>query len=284
MFLRVVVIALAGCSTYAPIMSWDEYSRLELSWPYVLRLASPGGGELFYFGAAHTYDPADRQVADIEAAWRAFRPDIAFTEGGFPPFENSRDEAVRKHGEAGLVRFLAARDDVPTTTLDPSRAEEIAALTSNFSKDQIKLFFVLRGVSQFVRQHGSDRADAEASRLLRIFAATPGLSGAPRSVAELQESFSRSFPGSGPYHTVPHEWFDPAAQHTLLNEIARASSDYRDRYVVDRLAAHVRSGRRVFAVMGGSHVVMQERALRSRLRGRAPTTAATSSVSPPAHR
>lgn len=249
---------LAACATRdVPVMSWEEYARLSTSWPYVLQIDS----RLYYFGARHTYDPADPQLAQIERAWSEFRPDIAFTEGGSPPLEATREEAVRKHGETGFVRFLAARDDVPVTTLDPSRAEEVAALSSKFSKEQIKLFFILRGASQFIAREGVEKVDAEIERVLRIYNASPGLGGSPRTLAEVASAYSRSFPGR--YTDVRGEWFDPVRRDTFLNEIARAGSDYRDRFVVAKLLAHVRDGRRVFAVIGGSHVMMQERALRA---------------------
>lgn len=102
----VVLLLLAACGP-RPIMTWPEYDRLHTSWPYVVRI-----GTLYYFGAAHTFDPNDPQIPQIEAAWNAFKPDIAFTEGGNPPIEKTREAAVRKAGEPGLVRFLAARDSV----------------------------------------------------------------------------------------------------------------------------------------------------------------------------
>jgi hypothetical protein len=48
---------------------------------------------------------------------------------------------------------------------------------------------------------------------------------------------------------------------TLFSAVARASSEYRDRYVVEVLQRHLRDAERVFAVVGGTHVVMQEPAL-----------------------
>ena len=108
-------------------------------------------------------------------------------------------------------------------TLDPSRAEEIAALSRSFSREQIKLFFLLRSIMQFVQRTGGvSGAEQEANRVLAVHASTPGLSSPPR-----------------------------------------ASSDYRDVYIVRVL---VQEGQRVFAVVGGSHVLMQEQALRTRLR------------------
>jgi len=260
--LAAVAAGLLGCAgSPGRIMTWEEYTRLSPSWPHVI-----DAGPLFYFGAAHSNDPADPQFAQIEAAWNAFRPDIAFTEGGSPPVEASREEAIAKHGESGLVRFLAARDDVPATTLDPSRAEEVAALASEFPKERIKLFFLLRAASQFVRRSGTAGLDAEMERILRIYAEMPGLRGSPRTVAELAAMYASLFPGRGDYSAVPASWFDPVRSDTFLNAIARTGSEYRDRYVVARLTAHLREGRRVFAVMGGTHVVMQERAIRALLR------------------
>ena len=262
----------ARCPDAAPrIMTWPAYADLRArgghpDWPYVLRIDAERGA-LLYFGAAHTFDPASPQVAQIEREWQAFSPDIAFNEGGLPPVASTRDEAVRTGGESGFVRFLAARDDVPTTTLDPSRAQEVAALARRFSREQIKLFFILRSVSQYVERLGTSGLSSEVERVLRVFGSTPGLGGSPRTVGEVSAAYARHFPGSGGgYEDVPSSWFDPVMSGTFLNEISRASNNYRDEYMMRLIVQHVGHGQRVFAVVGGSHVIMQEAALRGRLR------------------
>lgn len=55
---------------------------------------------------------------------------------------------------------------------------------------------------------------------------------------------------------------------TVAVPVARAESRFRDEVIVQKLTQKVREGGRVFAVVGRSHVVMQERALRSRLTSR----------------
>ena len=245
----------------AGIMSWPEYSRLSPKWPYVIRIAH-GRGELLYYGARHSYVPTDAQLDDIERLWTAFRPTIALNEGGHPPVEASRELAVRKHGEAGALRFLAARDDVPVTTLDPSPSEEVAHLTVRFSRQDIKLFFLLRTVSQFTARKGADGLEAEIERVLGVYHSTPGLAGAPRTVAELAALYEQRFPGQGTYRDTPASWFDPTRKESWLSDVSRTSSDYRDAYMIALLARQVADGQRVFAVVGGSHVIMQERALR----------------------
>jgi hypothetical protein len=76
------------------------------------------------------------------------------------------------------------------------------------------------------------------------------------------------FPTGGGYEDVQPAWFDPVASGTFLNDISRASNAYRDEFIVRLLVQHVADGRRVFAVVGGSHVIMQEAALRARLSSR----------------
>lgn len=245
-------------------MTWPEYAAGSYQWPYLVRIGD-GSGELLYYGARHTYSPDDPQIVEIERLWSAFRPDIAFNEGGNPPIESSARDAVLMAGEAGLVRFLAARDDVPVATLEPSRAEEVAHLGGLFPREQVKLFLVLRTVAQHVGRKGRETVDAEVERVLGIYNSQPGLMGAPRSLVEVAASFRRLFPAADDFRETPLSWFDPVRPDTVLNRISRASSDYRDRFMVQLLAAHVAEGQRVFAVVGGSHVVMQEPALRRRL-------------------
>lgn len=259
---------LTSCMAGPPdIMSWPEYvaDSGSYSWPYILNLRSTPGA-LLYYGARHSYAPDDPQLARIEELWEDFQPTIALNEGGHPPVEASREEAIRKHGEAGLLRFLAAQHDVPVTTLDPSRAQEVAWLRRTYPVEQIKLFFLLRSATQYVAREGDSGLPFEMERVLRIYHATPGLREPPSSWAELGTVYEKYFPDRGPIAHVPETWFDPARHDTLLNGIARDSSDYRDRFVINVLAGHVREGHRVFAVMGGSHVVRQERRLRWALR------------------
>ena len=102
--------------------------------------------------------------------------------------------------------------------------------------------------------------------LLPIFAATPGLNVPPNSLAELESIYTRTFPGEESFRNARASWFDPVASDNFLNEIARRSSEYRDQHMIELLTRTVGQDRRVVAVVRGTHVVMQERAIRSLLR------------------
>src|SRR5260370_14786264 len=106
-------------------------------------LAAPPG-ELLIFGAQHTRDPRHPQLSEIERLWREFRPQIAFSEGGIRPAARSRDEAITRFGESGLLRYLADRDYVALRNLEPPEYEEAAAPTAQDRPGPVKLFYVLR--------------------------------------------------------------------------------------------------------------------------------------------
>jgi hypothetical protein len=68
------------------------------------------------------------------------------------------------------------------------------------------------------------------------------------------------------WQSIPRSWFDPTRADIFLNEISRRSSDYRNCNMLPLVVHAVREGKRVFVLVGGTHVVMQEEALRSALR------------------
>lgn len=246
------------------LLSWEQTGELSPSWPYLIRIAGRRG-ELVYFGAYHTFSPDDPQLRELERLWQGFNPDIAFNEGGNPPVEDTRTAAVERYGEPGLVRFLAARDNVPVASLDPSLTEQVAYLGKSHPTERLKLFYLLRTAAQTRDRDGVEAVDGEIERVLEIYNRQPGLMGPPRTPGEVEDAFVRHIPDRGSYRDVPREWFDPVRTDTFLNRIARDSSDYRDRYMVELLSWHVELGERVLAVVGGTHVVRQEPALRRRL-------------------
>ena len=267
LFVFCALMLMTGCVRQPHILSWEEYSRRSHTWPYVARIETPKG-RLLYYGAAHTKDVKDPQISEIERMWSEFRPDKAFNEGGDPPTEKTEQEAVNRWGEPGLIRFLAQRDNVTVQSLDPTRASEVADLTKKFSPEQVKFFFILRTVSEYGRvyQGSTKTLDEELERVFPIYETVPGLDGAPKSILELQSMYAQYFPNKGQFRDARASWFDPTESETFLNDISRRSSLYRDQYMVRLLTEEVRRGKRVFAVVGGSHVVRQELALRRSLR------------------
>lgn len=249
------------------IMSFEEYVKKPHPVPYILKL-SAGKGRLLYFGTKHTYDANDPQLAQMQKLWLKLKPDVAFFEGADPentPAKVTTPQEVIRGGEPSFVLFLASRDRVPVKTLEPSRSDEIALILKKYSAEQVKVFYVLRQLPEFKSGQHNETIEAYTRNVLGWLSLRPELRGSPRTIEELQDSSSRLFPQLADWREVPQTWFDPAIAPSLtyLNEISRELSEFRDRHMVSLLTKQVLEGKRVFAVVGASHVVMQERALRA---------------------
>ena len=246
----------------ASIMTFDEYAKVRHGYPYIVELQI-GKGALLYFGAQHTFDPKHAQIAQIEKLWKEFRPTVAYYESSGTSLSKTVEEAVSKSGEPGLVRFLAARDKISAFSLEPSKTDEVAMMLKTYTPEQIKVFFVLRQVPQFRERKTDETIESFMTTFLGNVARIPGLESAPNTVAELGESCLWLSPQLKDWRTADRSWSDPVATQAYTNQIARLSSEFRDLHMVKLLIDEVKQGKRVFAVVGGSHVVMQERALKA---------------------
>ena len=149
--MRVVSLGLVCVAAWAQcgLLSWDDYRAVRHSFPYVVR--SEG---LVLFGTQHTRDPKHPDLAEIERLWREFHPEIAFSEGGVRPPAPSRDEAVARYGEAGLLRWLADHDHVTIRSLEPERPVVEAALIAEFGAEHVKQCYDRRDTVDPTRHDG----------------------------------------------------------------------------------------------------------------------------------
>jgi hypothetical protein len=155
-------------------------------------------------------------------------------------------------------------------TLEPFRRDEIALLLKRYSPEEVKVFYVLRQIPQFQGGKHDETIEAYTQNVLGGLSLKPELKGKPRTIAELKASSARLFPQLADWREVPQMWFDPALSRspTYMNDVSRLLSEFRDRHMLELLSEQVAQGKRVFAAVGASHVVMQERALRAALKVR----------------
>ena len=263
--------AMASAQPYR-MMSWQEYSSYSHSWPYIMMIYTHEGG-LLYFGVNHSHNPQNDQFYEIDALWKQFKPEIAFNEGNTPPLERSRNRAIRKYGEPGIVTYLAARDHVSLESIDSEPAKEVAELGKTFRPEQLALFYVLRQKLEYNRIPSPKPSLRDYLQgWIKSYNEVAGLNIPPSSFAELQSTYSQIFPGRGSLMNASDSSVDPTQAGSILNEISRASVEYRDQFMVAQISRAVLNGKRVFAVVGATHVVMQESAIRMLLTENAPTS------------
>ena len=264
------LLYLTGATEAYEIMSWQEYKSYSYSWPYSYRINTSHGG-LLYFGVEHSYRPQAYQFSQIETLWKQFRPEIAFNEGNTPPIGRiNKKRSIKKYGEVGLIVFLSKQDtahSIHLESLDPKFEEEVAFLRRRYSGEQLKVFYVLRQKSTYDRMSKpavslNEYLDDFIRNELRI------LDAPPNSITELQSIYAKYFPDKGLYRRATYSLVDPApdptVKETVFNEISRASIEYRDQFMIGQILRFV-CQKRVLAVVGATHVVMQEPALRALL-------------------
>lgn len=261
-----IFLAFLSCSPrkYSGLMSWEEYNRLPREKQYVLELIWRNG-RLLYYGAFHSINLAHPQFADIEEKWAAFRPTLALSEGSLWPLEETRKEAIRRHGEQGLLCFLAARDAVPMKCIDPPRLLQSRHLRNYFSAKEVKVYLILRQarINQMLGRDPNDLADIKT--FLAIMEKFKSFRFPPHNLAGFERIVKHEFPDLEDWRLISDDYFYSQEKGKFLPEIHRYLMNYRDQHMLAYLFKELRKGQRIFAVVGRSHVVRQEPVLRSEI-------------------
>jgi hypothetical protein len=225
--------------------------------PYVVRCERATGGAVLLYGATHTKDPGDPQIADLRRRWAEFRPTVALVEGRPGAPLAALADPVARFGEGGAVLALARRDGLRFWTWEPTREAEVAAQLERFPAERVALFYVLRPYVSDLR-HGKP-ADPEAAvePYRRERTALPGLAGTLPSMAAIDAVWRRDFAGLPDWRDTS----DADGWPGYLAALADRANAYRDEHFARVVAALAGRGERVFASAGSSHAVTLEPAV-----------------------
>ena len=246
------------------LMSWDDYVRQPRSHPYVLEMQHQNGS-LLYYGAFHKVDPSHPQFEDIEQKWEDFQPTFVFCEGSIWPLEETDDKAIENYGEQGFVTFLAARDGIPVECIDPSLTNQIKYLRNHYPHHLIKVFYVLRQAAINRMLKKDTPASIYANRYFRKIGHIYGDNRAPANLKDFERMVGSLFPELDDWQNIPYSYFQCPKSGGFLTAIHRKLNTYRDRIMIKNVTKALKKGKRVFAIVGRSHVVIQEAVLRSLL-------------------
>jgi hypothetical protein len=240
------------------LLSWPEHDAIyaKTEFPYLLRL-NPPQGELLYIGVQHARDASDPQLAAIESRWAEFRPTVALCEGRARLSRFATRPAQGPFDESTLVRILARQAGVPLYTLEPE--SEAAGLLAEYDARLVAAYLTLRVFTSEARGATGD-LDALALDLLRKRTDVDGLRGAFASLQEFDAYWLAQFPGEPDWRTLRDTESVP-----LLVAVGDRSRQVRGEHMVAVLAELASRGERVLAVVGASHVIRQEPALRRAL-------------------
>lgn len=197
----------------------------------------------------------------IEAAFLNLSPSFALHEGTPPAVELEREVAIRRHGEAGLVRHLAARAGIATASMDIALADEARLLRREMAPGDALVFLVVRQLASFNRKMARMDFDAYFGELFDLIRPALELTTIDWPLIEIEHRRLLGYPLSA--RRVTGNETNPMRDDLPTQRIARLSNRRRDEHMLRRLIDALAKHQRVFATVGVTHAVMLEPALRA---------------------
>ena len=173
----------------------------------------------------------------------------------------TRDDAIRRHGEAGFSTWIAIRAGIPVYCGEPEWEDEIAHLVAlGYSQADLFLHYLIRAVDQYHRSSPRESFEEGIQRNLSWFQSVTQWQGFDYSVSNLEQIAAQTWPEPVALRTPEYakEKVWPTKFESVVNDISRASSDYRELAIIAEIKRCLQENDRVFVTYGGSHLVRQE--------------------------
>ncbi len=262
---RVPAITTDNPATPTELFRTASEHDLLFSWTRapILKAVHPSGGALYYFGSCHTGNADHPMIEKFSSDWPDFAPTLALVEQRMGLYFGGLHGGVSRFGESASVYALGRRDDVATYTLHQDQLEHVAEFAAKVGHREAAAYLALR------MAHGENPdgplSDAELEHGLDK-RAVGVLSSAFTDVADFDAFWTEMYADElGDWRTLRWATIGPRLGHTKLEAVGHWDNVLRDVHMVRILVDKVEKGERVFAVVGRSHVIHQEPAIRALL-------------------
>lgn len=263
------------------ILSTSEYVRHPFArnpegrtYAYAL---TGSGKRLYVFGSEHIHDPHDPLYGEIDSAFKDAGPDMVYVEG-MEGIEHNREGVVmrmrdtslaeaRKLGENVYTLKLAVDAGIPFESPEPSHRDEIRYLERmGFPREIIYGQTFYRSVVQFQRTYGTTSPAAFREYLAPYrsrFLRDSGWDADAIADIEAHLLGSLDLEDTETYKRKldPMPW--QGVHQSSLNSLSAASTEYRDRHILGRIADGLSRHDSLFVTYGSGHAVSLEPALRA---------------------
>ncbi len=263
------------CKLTVPPMTMAEYDSVSQSHPrpFIIDIDAskkdPKWGKVLFYGATHTRNPKDPQIADIEKRWDSFDPTACLIEGRLGFLIPGLMDPTEKFGEAGYVYKLARRDGVEDYTWEQPLDNEITAVLRKFKPEQVAMFYVLRPYFSNLRFGKPNNPDEYVQAFIEKRTLHPELQNTIKTVGDIDAIWNREFRGKDKQGKQIKDWRETSDEYGLplwLGDVSAESNFVRNEYLACLIVKLVKQGKRVFVIGGSSHPVCIERTLNSELR------------------
>lgn len=234
-----------------PVMNMEEYMNLpeDHERPYLYSLKK-GKGSVTVLGIAHTKNSNDPQIDTIIRYWNLVKPTVALVEGRLGFLIQGIQDPVATHGEGAELVRLAKKDGIPYYSWEPKRETEVQDLLKKYPAHQLALFYSLRPYFSNLRFGKPADPDDVLQKYINERTAYKGLSGALKSVKQVDSIWAKDFSSLDDWRNTSDESGWPQG---YLAEIFNASNLYRDQHLCSMIMELVEKGENVIVTMGSSH-------------------------------
>ncbi len=249
-----------------PLLTHEEYSKTNHKTPYVYKIQNKNQF-LYYFGERHSFDPKNKQWIQVKKFWFDFIKNtvnskrVAFVEAGNPSSEETEEKAILEAGGTGFISFLSSRSNIEVYCPEPNRTYEMNELKKQYSREEIEYYYFARIVHQWNKI--PDPKPKFEEYIIRFLERDKRMSG--------WNSFDFSFENLKKIHqqffNIKFDLGDtnffknivtPVELKTVINKVARASGEIRNKYIVNEVSKYWNEGYSIFIEYGASHAVTQE--------------------------
>ena len=248
----------------------EQYQELSAgkSIPYTFEIKKDSQ-VLFYFGANHSRDPRDKQYPVLRKYWKKFLTQkdkkLVFVEGVLRNPRLTEKEAIQTGSEGSYITVLAARKKIPIICPEPSRKDIITLLRRKFTEDQI-LYYEFASLIDHWRR-GKPKPEF-MTWIKAVMAQESAKLNAKNLTLEHMTKIHRRIFKKAFNHRQPkffNHIINPNRTDSIINQVARMSSDIRERVIIKQIKKEWDSGHSLFVVYGSGHAFIQEPILRKLL-------------------
>jgi|SRR3989344_128962 len=230
----------------------------------------------YFFSANHSFDPNNEQYEKLRSFWKQFTEHadnpIVFMEGGIHPVLPNDEVAIRRESESGLITRWAHELNISIRSAEPPDLEQMQQLSLTFSRDEIAYYHFIRSVHQWLGQGDNMKAlDVFIGKTLEHYGKVWNWNDFDFSLEHMKQ-LHRTFTGSDFDSDLASQSRDyflnifiSIKDTSVINRIGSELATLRNIHMVALFLEAWQQGYSIFASLGGSHVILQERAVRTLL-------------------
>lgn len=278
--LTVILLIISGCRTTYLAQKLDSdtnhiyptvsYLDIKLdsagnlpSNPYILEFEN-GNKKIVFCGVNHLSDDSDisnPMFSKIEDAFFSFKPDIAINEGGDISKKSyvSKQDALLKDGEIGLIKILCDSLKIKTVDGDPTVKFEFKELLKNYTKGEFLAYIVTERLMWGLKgQHITDNREIEKKYdvFIQNYIINKGgveLKNEEKTFNFYKLNYKKLL--KRPFNISKLEPTNPFEPKGKFQKIGRTSKEIRDQFLVRTIDNLLDTNDKVFIVFGGWHLL-----------------------------